>query len=160
MINRPDTLEIWDDKRQIILSMEGAKYIGWHEDEDGNIIDELDKNQIEISYREDDEEGWGVGGGEYVTTVDIKNMADCIRSVIYLKEDSAEYSCQNDLFRLAISYDAQNESFSFTAALIETLTWEYHITITKDNLSRNTLDEYIQPFFVWEREFPIVDDKR
>ena len=159
MINRLDTLEIRDEKKQIILSMEREKYTGWHEDEDGNIIDEIDRNQIEISYREDDEEGWGVGGGEYVTTMDIKNMADCIRSVIYFKEASAEYSCQNDLFRLAISYNAQTEIFSFTAALIETLTREYHITITKDNLSRSALDEYIQPFFEWEQEFPIVDDK-
>ena len=159
-MNRADTLTIYEGEKLIIMAMEDVRYLGWHEDENGEIVDEIDKNQVEISYREDDEEGWGVGSSEFVTTMDIKNMADCIRNVIYFKEASAEYSCQNDLFRLAISYDAKAETFSFTAALIETLTWDYHITITKDNLSRSALDEYIQPFFEWEREFPIVDDKR
>ena len=47
--------------------------------------------------------------------------------------------------------------FPFTAALINMLTWDYHITITMNDLTKNALDEYIQPFFEWEREFPIVE---
>ncbi len=153
--NNPGELIIEDDKRQIILSMDDKKYLGWHEDESGEIIDEIDDNQIEICYREDDEDGWGVGGGEYFSTADIKAMADCIRSVIQLKQTRAEYSCQDDIFRLCIEYDPYNDRFSFTVALIETLMREYHIVITKSGLTRSALDEYIQPFFEWEKEYPI-----
>ena len=155
----PDELIIEEGEKQIILSMDEKKYIGWHTDENGEIVPEIDENQIEISYREDDEDGWGVGGGEYVSTVDIKAMADCIRSVIYKKTSSAAYSCQNDLFKIRLEYDPFEDVFAFTAALIETLTWDYHITITKAGLTRSALDEYIQPFFEWERKFPVVEAK-
>lgn len=50
----------------IILSMDHKKCIGWHEDKNGELIDEIDDNQIEISYREDDEHGVGIDGSEYI----------------------------------------------------------------------------------------------
>ena len=155
----PAELIIEEGEKQIILSMDEKKHIGWHTGENGEIVPEIDENQIEISYREDDEDGWGVGGDEYVSTVDIKAMADCIRSVIYKKTSNATYSCQNDLFRIRLEYDPIEDVFAFTAALVETLTWDYHITITKAGLTRSALDEYIQPFFEWERLFPIVEVK-
>ncbi len=148
-------LIIEDDRKQIWISLRGKKYLGWHTDKNGDIVDEIDDNQIEISYREDDEEGWGVGGDEYFSTRDIKSMADAIRNVISFKQPKAEYSCQNDIFRICIEYDADNKSFSLTAALLETLTREYHISITKAALTRQSLDEYIQPFFEWEKMYPI-----
>lgn len=33
----------------------------------------------------------------------------------------------------------------------------HHITITKDRLSREELDEYIGPFFIWEEKYPILE---
>ena len=39
------------------------------------------------------------------------------------------------------------------------LCWEYHISITKNNLTREGLDEYIKPFFIWEKEYPIVKEQ-
>ena len=153
---RTDELIIEDGEKLIILSMEREKYAGWHTDSDGNIVDEIDRNQIEISYREDDEDGWGIGGDEYFSTYDIKNMADGIRSVIHHKTTAFQYSCQDDIFRLKISFDIQSESFSFSAALLETLCREYHIEIIKDNLTLSALEEYIQPFFEWEKQYPIV----
>ena len=154
---RPGELIISEGEKQIILSMDKKKYLGWHVSENGKIIDDIDENQIEICYREEDEDGWGVGGNECFSTTDIKAMADCIRSVIYMSQNEASYSCQKDVFRICIRYNSVDDSFSFTAALVETLTWDYHISITKTNLSRSALDEYIQPFFAWEREFPIVE---
>ncbi len=156
---RQDELVIAEGEKFILLSMEKEKYLGWHIDEDGEIVDEIDENQIEICYREDDENGWGVGGGEYFSTADIKAMADCIRSVIYKKQAKASYSCQQDVFRICLEYDSTEDIYSFTAALIETLNWEYHISITKTGLTRSALDEYIQPFFEWEREFPIKENQ-
>lgn len=153
---RTDELKIEDGKKLIILSMDKEKYIGWHTDSDGNIVEEVDRNQIEIAYREDDEDGWGIGGDEYFSTYDIKNMADGIRNVIHHKTDAFQYSCQNDIFRVKIGYNIQSELFSFSVALIETLCWEYHIEITKDNLSLSALEEYIQPFFEWEKQYPVV----
>lgn len=76
---RTDELIIEDGDKLIILSMEKEKYFGWKTDSDGNDVVEIDRNQIEISYREDDEDGWGAGGDEYFSTCGIKNMADGIR---------------------------------------------------------------------------------
>ncbi len=152
-------LIIEDGKKRIILSMDKKKYLGWHTNEAGEIVDKLDDNQIEISYREDDEEGWGAGGDEYFSTYDIKAMADSIRSVILFKQSKADYSCQDDIFRMSIEYNADKECFSFTAAIIETLMREYHISITKTALTRKSLDKYIQPFFEWEKMFPICRDQ-
>ena len=153
---RTDELIIEDGEKLIILSMKEEKYTGCHTDSDGDIIDEIDRNQIEISYREEDEEGWGAGGDEYFSTYDIKSMADGIRNVVHHKTNTFQYSCQDNIFRLKISYDTQSESFSFSAALIETLCREYHIEILKNNLTLLALEKYIQPFFKWEKQYPIV----
>ena len=75
-------LVLTDGKKQIRLSLNGKKYLGWHYDSAGYFIDEYDESQIENCYREDDEEGTGIGGGEYITTNDIQSMAQCIRDEI------------------------------------------------------------------------------
>ena len=151
-----DELIISEGERQIILSMHREKYLGWYTDDEGKIVDKTDANQIEICYREDDEDGWGIGGDEYISTSDIKAMADCIRSVIYKNHDKASYSCQNDLFRICLEHDRLNDSYSFTAALLEMLSRDYHITVCKSGLTMNELYQYIQPFFEWERRFPVI----
>ncbi len=133
-------LIIFEGKKQILLSLDEYSING---------------NQIEICYREDYEDGWGFGGGEFFSTFDIKAMADCIRSVIYMRETKASYTCQNKVFRIEIEYDASGDTYSFTAALIETLHRDFYISITKSELTRIALDEYIQPFFEWERKYPI-----
>ena len=156
----PDELVLLDGVKQIRLSMDHKKYIGWHEDEFNNIIDEYDDDQIEICYREDDEDGTGVGGGEFISTSDIQAMANCIRDVVSMNKAKANYHCQDDVIRLSIQYDARSNTFTFSVGLIETLLREYHITITKRGLSRNALEEYIQPFFIWENEYPIVCNKQ
>ncbi len=154
---RPDELVVFDAEKLLILSMKGKKYTGWHENEIGGIVDEFDDNLIEISYREDDENGWDVGGDEFISTFDIRAMANCIRNVIFDKEIKSEYHCQGDILRISLVFDPLSEQFSFTVGFIETLMREYHITITKTELTRKQLDEYIQPFFEWERQFPVVD---
>ena len=152
----PDELVLRDGVKQIRLSMDHKKYLGWHEDSEGNFIDEFDENQIEICYREDDEEGWSAGGGRYISINDIQAMAESIRDVITMKKPDTEYHCQDDIIRVVLSYDPQSDSFTLTVGLIETLCGEYHITITKPGLSRDALDEYIQPFFEWEKNYPII----
>ncbi len=149
-------LVLTDGKKQIRLSLNGKKYLGWHYDSTGYFIDEYDESQIEICYREDDEEGTGVGGGEYITTNDIQSMAQCIRDVITLKKAKSDYSCQDDIVRISLSYDQQSSSFTITVGLIETLLREYHITITKSSLSRDVINGLIQPFFEWEKQYPVV----
>lgn len=153
---REDELVLDDGKKQIKLSMLDKKCIGWHQDSEGYIIDEYDDNQIEISYSEDDDEGWGVGDDEYISTNDIRSMAQCIRDVMALKKTKAEYQCQDDIIRISLSYDQQSNRFTITVGLIETLLREYHITITKSGLSRKELNEFAQPFFEWEKEYPVV----
>lgn len=151
---RKDELFITDGEKLILLSMAEEKYLGWHTTDDGQIVDDIDSNQIEIAYREEDENGFGFGGGEYISRLDIHHMAEGIRKAVQNQEKEFSYSCQDDVFCLKLEYDPNTELFSFTASLVETLSWEYHITITKDNLSLEELDQYIQPFFEWEIMFP------
>jgi hypothetical protein len=125
-------------------------------DTDGKNVCAYDDNQVETLFSQSDEGGWGAGGGGNVTTKDLKAMADCIRDVIYGYSTSRKYSCQKDVFKMEISYDADTDRYTFTGALIEMLCWEYHISITKTNLTRAGLDEYIEPFFIWEKEHPVV----
>ena len=153
----PDELVIWDDKSQIIFHCGHCKYGDSYWDENYEYwIDESDGNQIEINFREDEEDGWGVGGGEYVSTADIKSMADCIRSVINKEQVSASYTCQDDLFRIEISCNETEDTYTFSVAMLEILMRDHHISITKTGLTRSELDEYIEPFFIWEQIFPII----
>ncbi len=150
------TFVIEDGNKQIMLDMEAEQYIGYHIDDNGKRISEYDRNQIECSYKEADEECWGVGCNEFFSTSDLKNMADGIRSVIHCQTDTFTYSSQDDFFHIALQYDCKDESYSFTAAILDTLVRESYVTITKNNLSYAQLEEYIQSFFEWEKQFPIV----
>ena len=152
----PDELVIWDEKNQIIFHPYILDYLGG--DWEGDYwVDTFDGNRIEISFREDEEDGWGVGGDEYITTADIKAMGDCIRGVINKETPAAKYSCLDDIFRLELSYHAENDTYTFTVALLEFLIRDHHIAVTKIGLSREELDEYISPFFIWEQKFPVIE---
>ncbi len=152
--NYPDVLSIAEENRRITLAAVDTK--SWWGSENGFSVFRNDYNQIELTYAYTDEYGVSFGLDEYISTFDIKYMADCIRIVIYQITNKAEYSCQHDLLRICIEYDPVNDVFTFTVAFAETLTWECHITVSKAGLTRSALDEYIQPFFLWERKYPIV----
>lgn len=155
---RSNELLIYDEKNLILISMDHRKIIDLIDNDDGTATPVFDEksNQIEYSYREEDEEGWGAGSDLFASTHDIKAMADGIRSVISHQQNRVEYSCQNDYFCIAIEYNEKSDTYSFTASLIETLMGKYHITVTKTKLSMEDLQQYIQPFFIWEKDFPIV----
>ena len=153
---RDDELLIYDEERLILIHMARYKLDGWDEDEDGRIIEEsfeYDKTQIEFSYREEDREEWGAGADEFVSIDDIKAMADCVRKVINKQVPKAEYSCQDDVFIIKLAYDKSRDKYSFSAALIETLMWKYHIRVEKSNLSLDELEEYTKPILLWEEKF-------
>ena len=157
---RPDELFMSDEDKDFVLSMTEGPGCIVVRDTDGKNINAYDDNQIEVAFSQEDENGWGAGGGGNVTTQDLKAMADCIREVTTAGySTSRKYSCQKDIFKMEISYDADTDRYTFTGALIEMLCWEYHICITKTDLTRAALDEYIEPFFVWEKEHPIVEQR-
>ena len=153
---RKDELCIAEDHKTIHMTLEGEKYVGWHTDSDGNIVDEYDRNLIEFSYYESDEEGWGVGDHEFISTNDIKNLADGIRNVLHHQTDLLRYHCQDDIFWIELSYDNNYDLFSFTAALLETLSRDYHIIISEERLTLSGLEKYIHPLLEWEKKYPIV----
>ena len=148
---------IKDSEKNILIEMEQKKYLGWHHDAEGTIIDEEDDNLIEFFYGQTDDGGSGCGDGVYISTVDIKGIADCIRSVINQRESFSEYHTSNDLIRISIGYNAENDRYTFGIAMLEMLCGEYHITITKDDLTISELNAYIDPFFEWEKQYPIIN---
>lgn len=113
------------------------------------------KYVVEFSYYQEDEEGWGSGTDEYLSREDLTNMAEGIRTIFRRERDSFEYSCSGDIFRLGLSYNPSKDRYTFTAALLETFECEYHITITKDNLTFEELEPYICPFYAWEYWYPV-----
>ena len=152
----PDCLVMSEgDKRFSISMIDGPGEIQIR-DIYGKNIHAYDDNQVEFSFSQNDEGGWGCGSGDNVSTRDLRAMADCIRDVIWGHSVYRKYSCQNDVFKIEISYEADTDSYTFTGALVEMLMREYHISITKTNLTRADLDEYIEPFFIWEKEHPVV----
>ena len=152
---RKEEFYIEDDKKTIHITLEGEKYVGWHSDDDGNIVDEIDQNQIEFSYYEADEDGMSAGIDEFISTCDIKNMADGIRSVLHHQTGMFRYHCQDDIFLIELSYDNGSDLYYFTAALLETLCRDSHITITKERLTISSMEEYIHPLLEWEKMYPI-----
>lgn len=142
---------IKDKENEINMTLWKKETFQLTDTEGGNTSTE--RNQIEFSYWEKDADGWGFGSEEYISTSDVKGMAECVRKVIYKQQPMSEYSCQNDIFRIRLEYSELSDVFSFTAELINTATYESYISATKDKLTRNALDEYIQPFFEWERMF-------
>ena len=92
----------------------------------------------------------------YISTDDIKSMADSIRQVLHHKASEAHYETENDLMRISIRHDDSTDRYFFSVGLLETLLREYHITVEKSNLHITELEEYITPFFEWERQHPIV----
>ena len=154
-IRDPGELILSEGEKLIILSMRGKKFIDGGNDASDEIYDD---NQIEISYREDDEDGCGIGNDEYITTADITAMAGGIRNVISNNTETFEYHCQDNMIRLNLQYDRRSGSYSITVGILETLLREEHISITKTGLSRAALNELVQPFFEWEKLFPVVAD--
>lgn len=146
----PDEFRIYDDTKQLALSLYGFKDVENTEDGDDYVVVH-DVNQIEMHFRQDDGDFWGAGGGDYLSTRDIWNMSTCIRNVIFNKKDSDEYTCQQDLFRIALSHDRESDTYTFTASMLNLLGRHNHITVTKTGLTREALDEYITPFLIWPK---------
>ncbi len=151
MVNKePDEFRIFDDTKQIVLSLYGFKDVENYEDGDGYVV-VYDVNQIEMHFRQDDGDFWGAGGGDYLSTRDIRNMSECIRNVIFDKKNSDEYTCQQDLFRIALSHEQDSNTYTFTASMMNLLGRDEHITVTKTGLTREALNEYITPFLIWPK---------
>ena len=155
----PYCLVMSEGKKRFSLSMTDGPGEILIRDADGKNIHAYDDNQVEFAFSQSDEEGWGCGCEDNVSTRDLNAMADCIRDVIEGYSRCRQYKCQKDLFKIEISYDPVTDRYTFTGALIEMLMREYHISITKNNLTREDLDEYIEPFFIWEKEHPIVEQR-
>lgn len=152
----PDCLVMSEGDKSFSISMTDDPVEILIQDTNGGYLRTYDDNQVEFFFSQNDERGWGFGCEEHVSTRDLKEMADCIRDVIWGRSVCRKYSCRNDVFKIEISYDADTDSYTFTGALVEMLMREYHISITKTNLTRAGLDEYIEPFFIWEKEHPVV----
>ena len=57
------------------------------------------------------------GIDEFISTRDIKNMADGIRSILHHRTDMFRYNCQDDIFWIELSYDNGSDLF-FTLLLL------------------------------------------
>lgn len=151
MRKEKDELIMEEGVNYLCISLGERQYQGHHFGQEC-----YDDNSIEVYYREEDDDGWGAGGSEYISTHDIRSMADSIRQVLHRKTSETHYETENDLMRISIRYDDLTDRYFFSVGLLETLMREYHITVEKSNLHISELEEYITPFFEWERQHPIV----
>lgn len=151
---------IRDDKNTIVVEMmREKKYRAVDENKNRKRDLLIDRNQIEFSYYEEDEGGFGSGVDEYVSTADLRNMADGVRAVIRGETDSFQYNCCRDIFRISVSHDVSDDHYTISAGLIEVLEREYHIMVTNPNLTFEELIPLLHPFLVWEMWFPVRDNE-
>jgi len=113
-------------------------------------------NVLELSYRQADKNGWGVGGGEYITTQDIVEISHGIQQVLKKEFNQFAYSCLDEIIKISIDVKT-NGLIDFTISMIETLCREYYITITMNNLTFEEFAEKTKNFIEWEKQFPTLE---
>lgn len=113
-------------------------------------------NVLELSYRQEDEEGWGAGGGEYITTQDIAAISNGVQQIIRKETPQFSYSCLNEIIKINVDINT-NSLVDFNFLMIETLCREYYITITMSNLTFEEFAEKTKVFIKWERQFPTLE---
>lgn len=145
-------LEFFDGHNCIIMSIDGRGNDGHYSENDWR----CDANLVEISYREDEGDEWGIGSDEFISTTDIKGMAECIRNVMYHKKDKDHYECRNDILHILLEFHKDTDTYTLALSLIETLIRDHHITVMRDSLTKAELEKYTNPFFVWEKQYPII----
>ena len=69
---------IIEDDNKYIRFKPGERDL-WGNNHRDNIENNI--NVLELSYRQEDKEGWGAGGGEYITTQDIAEISHGIQRV-------------------------------------------------------------------------------
>lgn len=113
-------------------------------------------NIIELFYHQEDEGGWGAGGGEYITTQDIASISKGIQQITNKEIKKFSYHCLNDIIQIHIARN-ENHLITFTVSMLETLEGKYHISITLKDLSLFEFTKYTKVFIEWERKFPTLD---
>jgi len=122
----------------------------WGDNTENNI------NVLELSYRQEDENGWGAGGGVYITTQDISEISHGIQQILKKELDQFTYSCFHETIKISIDVKT-NGLLDFTVSMIETLSREYYITITMRNLTLEEFAEKTKAFIEWEKQFPTLE---
>ncbi|MGI5896921.1 MAG: hypothetical protein ACOX6U_08180 [Oscillospiraceae bacterium] len=125
----------------------------WGTNRRNNSDDSL--NAIELSYRQEDEDGFGIGGDEYITTQDIAAMSQGIQQIINKETTQFFYSCFDEIIKINIEISIDN-LISFTFSMLETLNRDYYISITLSNMTINEFKDKTRPFVEWERMFPTL----
>ena len=133
---KPEDRELWGDN---------------HRDNAENNI-----NILELCYRQEDKDGWGAGGGEYITTQDISEISHGIQRVLKKELNQFTYSCLDEIIKISIDVKT-NGVLDFTFSMIETLCREYYITITINNLTFEEFAEKTKNFIEWEKQFPTLE---
>ncbi len=133
---KPDDRDLWGDN---------------HRDNTENNI-----NVLELSYYQEDEDGWGFGGGEYITTQDLAEISHGIQQILKKEFNQFAYSCLDEIIKISIDVKA-NGLLDFTVSMIETLCRESYITFTMNNLTFEEFAEKTKIFIEWERQFPTLE---
>ncbi len=113
-------------------------------------------NILELSYRQEDGEGWGAGGGEYITTQDILAISTGIQRVLKKETRQFTYGCLDEVIKIRVDVK-ESGLIAFTFSMIETLCREHYITITMDNLTFEEFENKTKIFIEWEKQFPTLE---
>jgi hypothetical protein len=113
-------------------------------------------NIIELSYRQEDKEGWGAGGGEYITTQDIATISKGVQQIIKKEVDNFSYACLDEIIKINVNVK-DGDLLTFSVSMRETLCGEYFIVITLSDLTFEKFKEITGFFTEWERTFPTLE---
>lgn len=115
-------------------------------------------NIIELSYRQEDEGGWGVGGGVYITTQDIAAVSKGVQQIIKRELEQFSYDYLGELIKINVTVN-ENGLITFKVSMLETLCGEYYIIVELNNLTFKEFSERTNVFIEWERKFPTLEQR-
>lgn len=128
----------------------------WGNNHRNNIENNI--NIIELSYRQEDESGWGAGGGEYITAQDIAAVSKGVQQIFKRERGQFSYNCLNEIIKIDVIVK-ENDLITLKFSMIETLCREYYIIIEFNDLSFEEFANKTNIFTEWERKFPVLEQK-
>ena len=72
----------------------------WGNNHRNNIENNI--NIIELSYRQEDESGWGAGGGEYITAQDIAAVSKGVQQIFKRERGQFSYNCLDEIIKIDV----------------------------------------------------------
>lgn len=119
---------------------------------------DVDINRLEVHYRQEDKEGWGAGGYEYINAQDITAISCGFHSVMESNTESIDYTCQEGLFKIHLFFRQAELTWIITLSMLKTLERNYYIDVSNNHAAPDEIKAYMEVFDQWAHAFPVLKE--